>query len=188
MKRHAIALLIGAAAALASSGAWAQAGVVNITGSLRGTSCKINGSAASATLSLPVAMDALAVSALRTAGATTGPKAFSITLSDCDPATYSIHFDIASAAAVNLATGRLRNTSTGAAAATQVELEVLNKDFGPINIVTNAGNTQRGVVPTPATGATPVPAKFDFYVRYYATGTATAGTVTGLLPFGIQIN
>ncbi|SDC00632.1 major type 1 subunit fimbrin (pilin) [Cupriavidus sp. YR651] len=189
MKRHAIALLIGAAAGLASSGAWAQAGVINITGALRGSTCKVNGTTPSGPSPVPVAvmMDTFATTSLRTAGDTTGLKGFRITLSDCDPATYKIKFDPSSATTVNTATGRLRNTTTGASAATLVEVEVLSNNLESINLLSNSGNTQEIIVPPP-TGTSTVAAPFDFYVRYFATGAATAGAFTGTLPFSIQIN
>lgn len=192
MKRHAIALLIGAAAGLASSGAWAQAGVINITGALRGSTCKVNGTTPSGPSPVPVAvaMDTLATSSLREEGDTTGLKGFRITLSDCDPATYKIKFDPSSGTTVNVATGRLRNTAIGQNAATRVEVEVLNNDIQPINLISGVGNSQQITVPTPTANQAAAPAPFDFFVRYFATGPgpATAGTVTGVLPFSIQIN
>jgi major type 1 subunit fimbrin (pilin) len=97
-------------------------------------------------------------------------------VTECTAASAKTFFE--SGPTVDLATGNLTNQTTGGAKLVQVEL--LNDQLRPINLVSNT-NSQTAVV-TDGTGI------LNYYARYIATGAATAGQVNTSVRFSLQYN
>lgn len=168
--------LLGLAAAMT---ALADSGTIVVTGQLLGQNCRINGNAQGSVVDVDVTLPTVNRTALSAAGSTAGLKKFTIALTECPAGSYSMYFE-ANPNTTNLQTGALLNTSTGASAATNVEVQLLNDAMQPIHIVTNANSQSITAVDGAAT--------FDYYVRYISLGGATAGVFTSRLGYTLAYN
>lgn len=154
---------------LASSTVFAAPdGTVTITGKVVDQTCTVGGTAGNYTVVLPT----VGKSTLATAGTTNGDTKFTINLTNCPTGNVGVYYDNTNAN-IN-AGGRLNNTVT-TGGATNVNVQLLNsaktvidltKDRSGQNLVTANVATANGS------------ANIDFFARYYATGTATAGDVS----------
>lgn len=160
---------LGALAIMPSAhAATATDGTINISGQVVATTCTVavNGGSANGTVALKPAP----TSALNAAAATYGDMPFTIGVTGCDSSlngkTVTPYW---SGTNINSA-GRLNNTGL----ATKVDLQLLNSD-DTTAITLNGGEGNQGTTGVAvASGA----ATMTYYARYYATGTATAGTVS----------
>jgi major type 1 subunit fimbrin (pilin) len=144
---------------LAMAGAaYAADGTVNVTGSVSGATCTIATSAAA------VGLPNVSRSALASAGSVAGLTPWSVSVSACNAITMNAYFE--AGPTVN-ASGRMSNSGT----AGNVDGQLLNSSFGVINMAQSYGS--QGTTPVTLSGNA---ATQQFYVRYYATGTVTAGT------------
>lgn len=141
-----------------ASGAYAVDGTVNVNGSVSSATCTISTSAN--TVSLPN----VSRTSLASAGAVAGLTPWSVSVSACNAVTMNTYFE--PGATIN-ASGRMINTGT----ATNVEGQVLNSSYGVVNMSQTYGSQGTSAVTLSGNAATQ-----QFFVRYYATGTATAGT------------
>lgn len=175
-----------AAIAVIGSAAFGQAhaadGTINFVGKLEAQTCTIdvNGTVtpAIATVTLPT----VSTGKLANAGETTGQTGFIIGLKNCTgPATSAAAF-FESGSTVDLVSGNLK-TATGAGAATNVQLQLVDGSNG--NVI-QAGNTSQvsgtTKIALDATGNANLP----YAVQYYATGATTAGTVTSSVTYSIN--
>ena len=159
-------------AAVTPQTALAVDGTITFNGTVTASSCTIN----SGTGSFAVTLPSVANTTLASSGATAGQTQFNIALTGCTAAaTASTFFE--QGANVNPVLGTL--TSTGTAA--NVELQLMNSDgTTPINLLNTSTNTTSAAV-TSAGGGT-----LSYYVRYYATGASTAGSVTATEQYTIN--
>lgn len=165
------ALTLGAAAS-----AQAQSdGTISFTGQVLATSCAINGGTPGSGGNMTVPLPAVAANALDKDGARFGETPFKITVgTNTDPCSQiNVQAYFHNRGNVNAA-GRLNNTGT----ATNVNVAVLNEDRADINLT---NNTNSKVVALDGDGK----AELNFYGEYYATGAATAGTVTSGVEYSL---
>jgi P pilus assembly protein, pilin FimA len=154
-------LLVAAILSSASFGAFAYDAQVNFNGEVVDQTCKINGSASPATVT--ITLDKVGVSAFKSAGDWAGNKLFTLKLTECTAATTTVKWE--PMVNVDSATGALKNTTT--TNGSNVQVRVLNDDYSPINMTQDAGRTFSGAS-----------ANLDYYAQYYAKVVpATAGQV-----------
>ena len=171
-----IPAVVAAAIAIAPA-AHAADGTIEFQGVITDTTCAIsvNAGTNNGTVMLP----AIGASALPAAGATAGTTPFTITLAGCAGATLNTahtHFEMGPA--VDVATGRLNNTS---GTATGVQIEVLNVAQSPIRL--GAAASQGDLAVDISSGG----ATLGYYARYYADAAAvTPGTVVSRVDYTIQ--
>jgi major type 1 subunit fimbrin (pilin) len=180
MKAIIPALALGGLLGLSSIGAYAADGTITITGTVSDTTCSINGGTAGADASKTIILPTVTASSLGALGQTAGtsqPSDLRFTLSGCSSGTKAIA-SFENGPQVDQSSGNLINSGT----ATNVEVQLLNAQMAPINITTNSNN-QLATDGAAITGGT---ADLKYYARYYATGQATAGTVTTSVQFSMQ--
>lgn len=164
-------------AALVPQTAKATDGTININGAVTGATCTVmvNGAVSPATITLPT----VSTTALSAAGVTAGQTAFAINLSGCSSAATAASTYFENGPNVNAA-GRLKNTGTGAGAATNVDVQLINSDESVIAAGTAAPSSGPGSASITANAAT-----LNYYARYYATAAATPGSVTSSVQFSV---
>lgn len=171
----ALTLLLGATAISAH----AADGMVKITGSVIGTTCKVGGTKTEtggpqgALSSINVELDPVSVSALDTAGKMAGSKPFTISLSDCTANTAQVKFDTMTM--VDTSTGFLKNSGD----AKNVQVALFNGEDQQIHL----GNDGGSQTVTLADG------KADINLRaYYVAvgGAAEAGSVDATAMFSMK--
>ena len=112
-------------------------------------------------------------SALSSAGETAGVVPFTIDLTSCTPgADVSVYFEKDQYVSTE---GRLKNTLSDGTEAENVDVELLNTRFTPINLE---------AIPV-AVAEQDGSASLPFYARYYATDAATAGKVATYVNFTV---
>lgn len=154
-------LMVGASAAHAADG------TIDITGSISGNTCVINGGASAKDFT--VALPPVATSALAVAGSNAGRTPFQIALTNCAPDTGKVSAYFEAGPSVNTTSGRLVPDAGGA---TKVEVGVLNDTFGHIQLGA-AYPTQNSQIVDISGGA----ANLNYYAQYESLGGATAGAV-----------
>ncbi|HFK5791567.1 TPA: fimbrial protein [Enterobacter kobei] len=178
MKKIAIVIAIGTA--FAATGVQAAGnGTINFTGKVVAQTCDaaVNGTANPSSVTLPTVQ----ANVLGTAGSTAGQTSFNIALTNCaatSPTGGSAVKAYFEKGATVDANGRLTNQTTDGAKNVALEL-VDGNDNSAIKAGDIAQNTGNFV--TIASGKATLP----YSVRYYATGTATAGAVTSSATYSL---
>ena len=182
-------LLTTASATLLLAGIATQAqasdGSITFNGQVSAVTCTINAGSGgtNGTVTLPI----VAKSSLATISATAGTTQFSINLTGCTGLGTAPN-NLTKAAAwfenssdVN-SSGRLINTATGGAANVEIALYNLTSSTPIVIGASNGPGTSGAAFPIDANGA----ATLNYQAKYYATGAAGAGTVTGKVNYTIQ--
>lgn len=164
----ALAMVITSAFAVS---AFAADGTITFNGKITDTTCTIavDGGSNDATVTLPT----VASTTLANAGETAGATPFNISLSNCSGtslSTASTYFEPGTY--VDSETGRL-NIATSDAAATNVQVELLNSDRKSIVAGASVAAGQNDIPVDISSGS----GTLNYYAQYYATGASTAGTV-----------
>lgn len=175
MNAFSIPRCIPALVMLALAGtAHASDGTITFSGAVTGSTCtvQLNGGSASGTVTLPT----VSTSALTSAGSTAGSTPFTLDVSNC---TFSGGLTAVTAyfeagANVDGTTGRL--TNTGGAGNVQLQLYLGSNYASKVAAGQSSQNTA-----TPLTGT----GQLRYGVEYYATGTATAGSVASTVTYSL---
>lgn len=160
-------------------------GTITFNGNITGQTCDINGNGTGGkdfTVTLPT----VSKSTLASAGSWAGRTPFSIGLSNCSPATGNVSTYFEPGASVDLTTGQLA-VDSGANAATNVELALLNSDTSQIHVGATTGGADSSGSESVAlsSGA----ATLNYYVQYVAyNGAATEGSVASRVNYTIVYN
>ena len=169
-------LLASSLIVLGMSSAFAADGTITINGLVTDSTCVINAGTPDFVVTLPTVNK----SALANAGQTAGRTAFAINLTGCTPETnVATYFEPGST--VDLATGRL-NTAAGAGSADEVQVQLLGSNNLPISLLATNGVPQTN---SQSVATTSGAAELNYYAEYYATGTATPGTVNTSVQYTI---
>ncbi|MDS1066930.1 fimbrial protein [Klebsiella pneumoniae] len=126
--------------------------------------------------------------ALSSAGETAGVVPFTIDLTSCTPgADVSVYFEKDQYVSTE---GRLKNTLSDGTEAENVDVELLNTRFTPINLAETPAVAADGTIARPdvipvAVAEQDGSASLPFYARYYATDAATAGKVATYVNFTV---
>lgn len=175
LMKKALIALAASATVLTSFSALAADGTVNFTGEISSQTCTIDGNATGATTK-SVTLPRVSASSLGAVGQTAGRTAFSLALTGCTGSSALVRFEQGST--VDAATGNLINqTTTGS----NVQIQLLNAAFAPINLQTNANSLSTAITANAAT--------INFYAQYVAANAvATAGQVTSSVQFSMDYN
>lgn len=175
MKKTLLALGAMAAAVASSFNASAADGTINFTGEISSQTCTIEGNT-TGTSAKTVALPRVAASSLAAVGQTAGRTGFTLALTACTGTSALVRFE--QGASVDAATGNLLNQTANGSNA---QIQILNANFAPINLQTNAGSL--------STAVTSEAANLQFYAQYVAaTAAATAGQVTSNVQFSMDYN
>ncbi|WP_027014959.1 fimbrial protein [Comamonas composti] len=177
MKSKIITALVVMGAATASQFAAAADGTITFNGQVTAQTCTINGNG-SGSKDFTVTLPTVSTSALAAAGATAGRTAFNIALTNCTPASGSVHTFFEPGPTVNLTTGQLR-VAAGANSATNVEIGLLNDDFSAIK----AGAADASQNSKPANISATGTATLPYFAQYVATGVAGAGAANSSVQY-----
>ncbi|WP_335923389.1 fimbrial protein [Shewanella chilikensis] len=161
----------------------ASTGQIQFVGEITGATCNatVNGTS-NATVTLPTVSN----SQLQSAGNTAGKTSFTIELSECTTlgtmTQGSAFFE--SGSAVNIATGRLKNTApTNAASNVTLQLRDASSDAA-IKVGDSTQTTSNTYVNLPTTAGGK--AQLPYTVEYYAENAVTAGKVNSSVVYSIQ--
>ncbi|WP_158613588.1 fimbrial protein [Aquitalea sp. FJL05] len=171
-----LAIFCTACAGLISQ-AHASDGTITFTGNIAATTCTISvaGGSSSGSISLP----SISTKALAVASATAGTIPFSIALSGCTGAATQAAIWFENDSNVNAA-GRLINTGT----ASNVDVALYNTSSSSHILIGQTSSTfgSSGMAFPISSGN----ATLRYLAKYYASGVATAGTVTAIANYTVQ--
>ncbi|WP_334042412.1 fimbrial protein [Burkholderia ambifaria] len=182
-----ITALSAVALMLATTGvAYASDGTITFTGAVVASTCKVNGG----TGDLAVALPHVATNQLTSTGQTAGRTPFTLSLSGCTspvdaegkpvanvPTKVAVVFE--PGPNVNLTTGRLKPTGTGAAA--NIEVGIQTDGYKDIKIGADAASQGAQSATIGKDGN----ATLQYAAQYYATGASTAGPVTTSVTYSV---
>ncbi|NML34741.1 type 1 fimbrial protein [Paraburkholderia sp. G-4-1-8] len=165
-------------ALLGSTSAYAQSSpsvTLNFTGTYVATTCPLV-SSPDMTVTLPT----ISTQSLSTAGAVAGATVFTITMQCASGVTGArVYFE--SGASTDATTGHLNPQNTGdATSATNVQVMLANADGSPIKV---GDRSTMKIIPITSTDPTPA----NFIASYYATGRATAGSVSTFVTYVVEM-
>jgi major type 1 subunit fimbrin (pilin) len=176
MKRIALPLFV-AAVGLTASAAHASDGTLTINGTIVANSCKIsgNGQGPNFTVTLP----SVSASTLSAAGSVAGATSFKIALTDCTPATGTVH-TFWEYGSNTLDDGNLKNNGT----ASSVEVQLLDYNGSMKTIdVSKADGAQNSQNVSISGGS----ANLQYAAQYFTpAGGTTAGSVTTTVTYSMS--
>ncbi|KVD47577.1 fimbrial protein [Burkholderia sp. ABCPW 11] len=191
MKKIVLLMSVAGLASVAMNAAHASDGTINFTGAVVASTCKINGGTNDLTVPLPK----VSTNQLSAAGATAGSTPFTLSLSGCttdkkDAANTVIPAPVKKVsvafepgANVNLATGRLK--PTGADAAGNVEIGILNDKYQPIKIGAESSTQGVQIVDIDTAEGGTGTATLQFAAQYVATGEVTGGSANSFVTYSL---
>lgn len=167
--------VIAAIGSTAFSPAHAGDGVINFIGKLETQTCTIDVNGVANPAVYTVVLPTVSIDRLATAGATTGQSGFVIGLKNCSSIIGSTAAFFEHGPSVDTS-GNLNNDGTAA----NVKLQLVDGTSGAVLTVGRPlQNTTK--IPLDANGS----ARMPYAVQYYATGAATAGTVSSSVTYSI---
>lgn len=173
MKKIAISTLSALAVLAAlNTNALASDGTITFNGEIASQTCSIASGGDNLTVTLPT----VSAVGLNSAGATAGNIGFAIALTDCDTSVNSVYANFEAGTNVD-ADGRL--TTTGSA--TNVAVQLLDSASTPIVV----GSDQQQDSASTATIDSSGNATLNYSAQYYATGAATAGSVSTSVTYSL---
>ncbi|PYB80516.1 fimbrial protein [Pseudomonas soli] len=174
MKKNILHFLVVGLAVMCSFSVYAADGTISFSGSISNQTCVIEGNSGVTAKTVP--MDRVAASSMSTVGQVAGRKGFSLALTGCTGSSALVRFE--QGATVDAATGNLINQASDGS---NVQIQILNANFEPINLQTNEGSI--------STAINDKAASVKFYAQYIAaTAAATAGQVTSSVQFSMDYN
>jgi major type 1 subunit fimbrin (pilin) len=165
MKTKLLSTIAFVAIASASQFASAADGTITFNGQITAQTCTINGGGAASNFA--VTLPTVSSSSLAAAGQTAGRTPFTISLTNCTPATGNVHTFFEAGPTTDSTTGHLIVNAGGA---TNVQIDLLNSDATDIK-AGFADASQNSLPVAITTGA----ATLNYFAQYIATGAATAG-------------
>lgn len=163
-------------------------GSVTFNGKIVDQTCTVATNKKDQTVTLPTVQS----SSLATASSTAGETPFTISLTNCKTKANSgiskvKAFFLPNATNVDENTHNLINIEKTSPAATNVQVQLLNKDLTAINVgenITDQSVNGTEINDTNKTDGT-VTAELKYFARYYATNPVTAGKVTSKVEYNI---
>jgi len=155
--------------------AQAADGTITFNGTITDTTCSINGVSSGTPADVTVTLPTVPAGTLAAAGDTagvSGPSDIHFALSGCTGAATKAIARFENGPTVDQASGNLVNQA-GAGGATNVQVQLLNSKFEPINVTTNSNNDLAANGADISSGS----GDLTYFGQYIATGAATSGTV-----------
>lgn len=170
-------IMLSAGMAFVSSASALSANTIEFIGEVSEQTCEvsINGNSSTPVILLPTVRK----SELSAAGNTAGETPFTVSVTGCTPDTTK-NLDIKTRFVANNLTSSNRIGNTGDA--TNVALEI----FDPKNPSTLIDMTGATPAPGLVLAQNTAEASYDYGVRYYAEGVATAGAVSGSVQYALS--
>nr|WP_244322903.1 fimbrial protein [Paraburkholderia dipogonis] len=172
-KISAIVIATGGLLGFASFGAYAADGTISFTGSVTDTTCSINGATAGTQADVAVTLAPVLNTSLGATGEVAGlssPTDLQLKLTGCGSVTKAIA-NFENGSGVNQSSGNLLNIG---GTAQNVEIQLLNSQMKPINVLTSQNNT----LETDGAVVTGGASTLQYYAQYFATGAAKGGRST----------
>ncbi|MFC6299106.1 fimbrial protein [Pseudomonas spelaei] len=170
-KAYFLTLAVAVSTVLSAS-ALASDGTITITGSVTSNTCKVT---AGTSADSAVALDRNSAKTLSKAGETSGFKAITFKLTDCD-GTGIVKVGFEAGATTDTASGRL-NLIGAAGVAKNVQIQLRNRDNSVIKIGDDSSIKGETVIEKAAT--------LQYLIGYYATGAAEGGTANTSVTYSI---
>lgn len=177
----AIAIAASSLFGLIPLGAHAADGTISITGVVTDSTCSINGNASGTPADKSITLAPVPTGSLASTGAVAGtsnPTDLQLNLTGCSGTATKAIARFENGTTVDQTNGYLSNTGT----AENVEVRLLNAQMEPINVTTGVNND----IATNAATITGGAAMLQYFVQYYATGPATAGTVSSSVQYSME--
>lgn len=172
MKKIAISTLSAVAVLAAlNTNALASDGTITFNGEITSQTCSIASGGDNLTVTLPT----VSAAGLNSAGATAGNIGFAIALTDCDTSVNSVYANFEAGTNVD-ADGRLAITGS----ATNVAVELLDSASTPIVVGSDQQDSASRATIDASGNAT-----LNYSAQYYATGAATAGSVSTSVTYSL---
>ncbi|WP_408352365.1 fimbrial protein [Paraburkholderia aromaticivorans] len=178
----AFVIATGGVLSLAPAGANAADGTITISGTVTDTTCSINGSASGTPADLLVTLPSVPASALTTSGAVAGTSNAAdlrFVLTGCTGAATKAIANFENGQTIDQSTGLLANQG---GTAKNVEVQLLNAQMQPINVLTGRNND----ISTSGVAITGGAATLQYFAQYYALDAAQAGTVYTSVQYTMQ--
>lgn len=169
-------LALASAALVAGQAAQASDGTITFGGQLTDNTCTITGGGNKA-----VTLPTLSKLSVTGSGATGGDTYFNIAVTGCSAGLTTANAYFEAGANIDTVSGRLKNTAAGGA--TNVQIELLNKNGVALNLAAVAGSQNSIAEAISGNAATQ-----QFIARYYATGTTTSGAVASSVTYSMVYN
>ncbi|MFS7221228.1 fimbrial protein [Rahnella inusitata] len=150
---------------------------ISFQGEVSDQTCEVTVNSDSAPV---VLMPTAAASALTTAGSVAGKTSFDIALSGCTAATTATTINTMFSG--NLVDTANQGTLTNTGTATNVNLQLLDTDGSAIDLSSTWTSTKGEL----SLAETDTASSATFFVQYYATDAATAGTVAGSVEYAVS--
>lgn len=173
MKKHILSTFAAAGLMVAASGAQAADGQIDFIGNIIATTCDVNASTAT---DFTVTLPTVPSTALAAAGETAGRTPFQIDVTGC-----SVETQVSTFFEPGPTISAAGNLVVDAGGATNVELQLLNDAFAPMNLQGAVGAQNSQKVSLSAGAAT-----LKYYVQYLATGAATEGAANSRVQYTMQ--
>lgn len=166
---------VAAFASLAPSVSHAANGEITFTGTIKAQTCKISGNN-SGNPNFTVALPPVSITALDQGGKSAGRTPFTISLTNCSPATGNVYTHFEPGDTINTASGNLINAE---GTATPIEVNILNADTSFIKLGQANENSKPVALQNGA-------ATLAYFAQYVAVGgPATAGSVKTSVMYSI---
>lgn len=175
--------------ALLSAGSCYSANTITFNGSITDATCEVSLESGGKTIgtdgSGTIELDEVSATELSVADTPAGTVPFFIVAKNCvlgTPAKSKVAANFKSVNGDNL--GYLKNTNTGAGAATNVVFRLLDSTGDAIKV--NDPNQSSTSAFTNIVTADPAVTRMPYAVQYYSTGKATAGTVASTVDYELM--
>ena len=157
--------------------ALAAEGKVTFNGKLVDTTCTVSSDSQNMTVQLPT----LSIKQLDSANKKAGLTLFTINIEGCAQETKARAYFEPLPSNVNLTTGRLINQAASGKAE-NVEVELVDSDGSSVINAAGTGGNQNSQLQTVAQ----TKGSLNYFARYYATGTTSAGAVQSAVDYYIE--
>ncbi len=183
MKSRLITHLVAAIGLGFAGAASAADGTINFAGKLTGQTCKITVNGVDSSSPSTVILPTVSTGKLTTAGQTAGQTGFLVALSRCVGAAKTAAVFFESGVTVDQVTGNLKNMSTDAGSAQNVQLQLVDSSNGkPVK----AGDTSQHMSTTHVALTAEGTASMPYAVQYYAMGPTSPGPVLSSVTYAID--
>lgn len=164
---------------------YANTGTLTFSGELTAATCDVGvyNSSSDSTVLTSITLPTISTTQLATAANKAGTTGFTMKLNNCvDTDNESVAAFFEAGATVDESTGRLINTAV-TDPATNVQLEILDTDLVTPVFIGNATQSDDNIFTNFVTGQDSL--ELTYAVRYYATGAATAGSVSSSVVYSL---
>jgi len=178
MKALLLTSAIAATGLFVSAAHAAPDGTITVNGQVLAQTCLVDGNAYGTADNKTVQLPNVLATTLASAGATAGKTGFNIAITGCDLALKTVQTYF-SGGDINSSNGHLDNSSTAAAVAGNVQVQLLNASGAAMDLSQANATAQNSQVVSLSNGN----ATMSYFAQYFATGAASPGAVKSTVSF-----